>query len=45
MFAATGNAVVALHREAIGGLTLAALALEPGEWRVLGDLERRVIGG
>jgi 16S rRNA pseudouridine516 synthase len=35
MFAATGNAVVALRRIAIGALQLEALGLEPGQWRVL----------
>lgn len=34
MFAAVGNHVVALHRTAVGGLTLGDLA--PGAWRVLG---------
>ncbi|MFT3897768.1 MAG: 16S rRNA pseudouridine(516) synthase [Thermomonas sp.] len=38
MFAATGNHVVALHRERIGGLALDDLA--EGEWRILGDAER-----
>ena len=40
MFAAVGNHVQALHRSAIGGLSLGALA--PGEWRTLdvGDLAR-----
>lgn len=33
MFAAAGNHVEALHRVAVGGLTLGGLA--PGEWRVL----------
>lgn len=40
MFAATGNAVVALHREAIGGLSLDALGLAMGEWRLLDAGER-----
>jgi 16S rRNA pseudouridine516 synthase len=44
MFAATGNAVVALHREAIGGLALDALGLAPGAWRLLGDAERALLG-
>lgn len=35
MFAATGNHVLALHRSAVGGLTLGDLA--PGQWRVLGE--------
>lgn len=38
MFAAVGNHVVALHRSAIGTLTLGKLA--PGEWRVVEDAER-----
>lgn len=40
MFAATGNHVVALHRAAVGALTLGDLA--PREWRLLGrdDIER-----
>ena len=33
MFAATGNHVAALHRAAVGALTLDGLA--PGEWRAL----------
>lgn len=45
MFAATGNAVVTLHREAIGGLALDALGLAPGEWRLLGPAERALLGG
>jgi len=44
MFAATGNAVVDLHREAIGGLTLDALGLAVGEWRLLGAEERALLG-
>lgn len=44
MFAATGNAVAALHREAIGGLALDALGLAPGAWRLLGPAERAVLG-
>ena len=36
MFAAVGNHVEALHRSAVGGLTLGDLA--PGEWRLV---ERR----
>ncbi len=39
MFAATGNAVTALERVAIGGLRLADLVLEPGQWRALTDGE------
>jgi len=38
MFAAVGNHVVALHRSAIGSLTLADLP--SGEWRMLTDDER-----
>ena len=38
MFAAVGNHVEALHRSAVGGLTLGDLA--PGEWRLVGDEER-----
>src|SRR5688572_5614867 len=38
MFAAVGNHVEALHRSAIGGLSLGDLA--PGEWRILGDEDR-----
>lgn len=44
MFAATGNAVVTLHREAIGGLALEALGLAPGAWRVLAPAERASLG-
>lgn len=44
MFAATGNAVVTLHREAIGGLALEALGLSEGEWRMLDDAERARLG-
>lgn len=44
MFAATGNAVVDLHREAIGGLTLEALGLAAGEWRLLDATERAMFG-
>ena len=36
MFAAVGNHVNALHREAVGGLELPA-DLAPGAWRLLGD--------
>jgi 16S rRNA pseudouridine516 synthase len=38
MFAAVGNHVEALHRVAVGGLTLGELA--PGQWRVLGESDR-----
>jgi len=44
MFAATGNAVIELHREAIGGLTLDALGLTAGEWRLLAAEERALLG-
>ena len=44
MFAATGNAVATLHREAIGGLALDALGLAEGEWRMLDAAERAVLG-
>ena len=37
MFAAVGNHVIALHRSAVGPLSLGQLPL--GEWRVLGDHE------
>lgn len=40
MFAATGNAVLALQRESIGGLSLDALGLGPAEWRVLNEQQR-----
>lgn len=45
MFAATGNAVATLHREAIGGIALQALGMAPGEWRLLTADERAVLGG
>lgn len=45
MFAATGNAVVSLHREAIGGITLDALQLAPGQWRLLDAQERALLDG
>jgi 16S rRNA pseudouridine516 synthase len=38
MFAAVGNHVQALHRSAIGGLSLGDLP--PGEWRILGEGDR-----
>ena len=41
MFAAVGNHVVALHRERIGGLALGDLP--EGEWRLLGEGERRAL--
>lgn len=40
MFAAIGNKVVKLHREAVGNIELDA-DLEPGEWRYLHDSEIR----
>lgn len=40
MFAATGNAVRTLHREAIGGLALEALGLAAGEWTLLDAAQR-----
>lgn len=44
MFAAVGNRVEALHREAIGGLALGELS--EGSWRVLeADEVARVLGG
>lgn len=45
MFAATGNAVTALERVAVGGLRLDALGLEAGQWRALAaDEIARVFG-
>jgi 16S rRNA pseudouridine516 synthase len=44
MFAAVGNHVVSLHREAIGGLVLRQ-DLEPGEFMVLGEAEKAAIFG
>ena len=41
MFAAVGNHVEALHRAAVGGLQLGDLP--PGEWRVLGPGELRLL--
>ncbi len=41
MFAAVGNHVEALHRAAVGALTLGDLA--PGQWRALDDTERALI--
>jgi 16S rRNA pseudouridine516 synthase len=43
MFAAVGNHVEALHRSAIGGLDLGALA--PGEWRLLDAADRARLFG
>ena len=42
MFAALGNRVVQLHREAVGGLSLDS-ALAPGEWRALSRTERELV--
>ena len=39
MFAALGNHVTGLHREAVGGLQLDA-EMVPGQWRELSDAER-----
>jgi 16S rRNA pseudouridine516 synthase len=44
MFAAVGNHVVSLHREAIGVLVLPE-DLEPGEFMILGDEEKAIIFG
>ncbi|MBY6186483.1 16S rRNA pseudouridine(516) synthase RsuA [Marinobacter hydrocarbonoclasticus] len=45
MFAALGNKVVGLHREAIGGIELGD-ELAPGEWRELSEAEvQSVYGG
>ncbi len=41
MFAAVGNHVVALHRDAIGSLALGDLA--PGAWRILSNDERPLV--
>ena len=43
MFAAVGNHVESLHRHTLGGLGLGGLA--PGEWRVLGEEDRRAVFG
>jgi 16S rRNA pseudouridine516 synthase len=43
MFAAVGHHVEALHRSAIGGLDLGALA--PGEWRLLDEADRARLFG
>ncbi|HEX4852810.1 16S rRNA pseudouridine(516) synthase [Arenimonas sp.] len=43
MFAAVGNHVEALHRHSLGGLALGGTV--SGEWRVLGEEDRRVIFG
>ena len=45
MFAATGNAVTELQRVAVGALTLDELALEPGQWAALDEVQvARVFG-
>jgi len=44
MFAAMGNHVVALHREAIGGLVLPQ-DLAPGDYRMLGEEDRAAVLG
>ncbi|MEL1265356.1 16S rRNA pseudouridine(516) synthase [Pseudoxanthomonas putridarboris] len=43
MFAAVGNHVEALHRSRIGGLTLDDLPA--GQWRILGEVDLRVLFG
>lgn len=42
MFAAVGNHVTALHREAVGRLELPA-NLAPGQWRLLDDAEKEAV--
>jgi 16S rRNA pseudouridine516 synthase len=42
MFAATGNHVVALHRERLGGLSLPD-DMSPGQWRLLSEEEITLI--
>ena len=44
MVAAVGNRVVALHRSAVGGLTLDA-GLAPGQWRWLDAADRERLTG
>ena len=44
MLAAAGNHCVALHRCAIGGLTLGALGLEAGQWCHLDPRARALLG-
>jgi 16S rRNA pseudouridine516 synthase len=44
MFAAAGNHVVALHREAIGALELPP-ELAPGDWRIATTEEIAAAGG
>ncbi len=43
MTAAIGHPTLRLIRAAIGNLTLAKMALEPGEWRMLGQNEMRLV--
>jgi 16S rRNA pseudouridine516 synthase len=43
MIAATGNRVEALHREAVGELSLPA-DLKPGEWRWLSAVDLKKLG-
>ncbi|HAP43662.1 MAG: 16S rRNA pseudouridine(516) synthase [Spirochaetes bacterium GWD1_61_31] len=43
MIAAAGNHCTALARDAIGGLTLAALGLAPGEWCLLSAAQRQLL--
>lgn len=43
MLAAAGNHCAALHRSAIGSLTLEALGLEEGEWCYLDDAQRALL--
>ncbi len=45
MFAATGNAVTALRRVAVGRLRLDALELAPGAWRALDAVELAQVFG
>ena len=42
MFAATGNHVVALHRERLGGLSLPD-DMSPGQWMLLSEEEITLI--
>ena len=42
MFAATGNHVVGLHRESVGGLTLHD-GMAPGQWKLLNEDEIALI--
>ena len=43
MLAAAGNHCSALRRSAIGGLTLASLGLDEGEWCYLDDIQRSLL--